>query len=238
MIFPYMKKLDSKRKVTFTDMDVDTFTVTLTHTSDRQPCCLASPALATYTISGLSEMMTKYNTTGKAVLHFQLDSNGLIDIIRAEAVHEFEEVVEVEKSVPDPEAEESPPGEQHQRMCQVSTPVDCGLVSSTFFRLAVLVCGLHWRTNMIANGVACDEILDCAAASDAPDQKANVSITDAQGDSSAATSNGTSASAKNATSPAAPKKPKMKRVKVPQTVCVENATLPLPALLDNTCLRL
>lgn len=101
---PYMKKMDSKRKVTFTGLTADPFHVSLSFAGDSKPCCLLTDKMVTYTVAGLDSAMERYNETGKVVLHFTLDSNGLLKMSNAEAVIQVEETIMVDKLVPDPDA--------------------------------------------------------------------------------------------------------------------------------------
>lgn len=104
VLIPYMRKMDSKRKVTFTGLTADPFYVTLSFTGDRKPCCLTTDKIVTYTVSGLNTAMERYSETGKAVLHFTLDSNGVLKMTNAESTVQVEETIEVDKLVPDPDA--------------------------------------------------------------------------------------------------------------------------------------
>ena len=104
VLMPYMRKMDSKRKVTFSGLTADPFRVTLSFTGDSKPCCLLRDEIVTYTVAGLDSVMERYNETGKVVLHFTLDSNGLLKMSNAEAVVQVEETIQVDKFVPDPDA--------------------------------------------------------------------------------------------------------------------------------------
>jgi hypothetical protein len=108
---PYMRKLDSKRKVALSNVTSDPLTLSLFFPGPAKPCCLSSDTLTTYTLTGLAEALERYNQTGRTLLHFELSASGLIDLVKAEASIEFEETVMVEKSVPDLDA--PPPGAQH-----------------------------------------------------------------------------------------------------------------------------
>lgn len=96
--------MDSKRKVTFTGLTADPFQVSLSFSGDSKPCCLLTDKIVTYTVAGLNSAMERYNETGKVVLHFTLDSNGLLKMSNAEAVIQVEETIQVDKLVPDPDA--------------------------------------------------------------------------------------------------------------------------------------
>jgi hypothetical protein len=101
---PYMRKLDSKRKVALTNLTADPLAVTLSLAGPRKPCCLTTDKLLTYTLTGLNDAMVRYNQTGKTLLHFEMTASGLVELVKAEALIEFEETVMVEKMVPDPDA--------------------------------------------------------------------------------------------------------------------------------------
>lgn len=108
VLIPYMRKLDSKRKVTFTGLTADPFLISLSFSGDLKPCCLSTDKIVTYTVAGLNTAVERYNETGKVVLHFALDSNGVLKMTNAESVIQVEETIKVDKLVPDPDAGAAP----------------------------------------------------------------------------------------------------------------------------------
>ena len=92
-LVPYMKQLEVKRKVTLTDTTADPLKCTLFLSGDRLPRGISTPKLVSYTVTGLTGVLEKYNQTGKVQLHFVGDSNGLVSLQKADATVEFIENV-------------------------------------------------------------------------------------------------------------------------------------------------
>lgn len=101
---PFLKKLDTKRKVTLPGITAESFKFTLSFSGDRKPCCLKTDKIATYEVSGMKAVEEKYGEMGKVALHFDVDSNGMLVFLHADSTVAVEETIQVDKMVPDESA--------------------------------------------------------------------------------------------------------------------------------------
>lgn len=126
---PFLRKLESKRKVSFTDVTADPFTFSLSLSGDRKPCCLKTDKLATYTVTGVKEAIERYGKPGKVVLQFTVDLSGMVHLSKADTTVEVEETIEVDKMVPDEDAGAVILAEENDAMCITAQSACCWLLA-------------------------------------------------------------------------------------------------------------
>jgi hypothetical protein len=105
VVFPEMSRLDWKRRANLVGLTADPFHLTLSFPGPRVPCSLAEGGkLATYSVSGLSEVLKNYNDTEDVVVRFHLDQDGLVRILNVDVSRVYNETEMVSRVVPDLEA--------------------------------------------------------------------------------------------------------------------------------------
>ena len=105
VVYPELSCLDWKRRATFAGLTADPFKLTLFYPGPRAPCCLPEGGLyATYTVTGLNDVLKKYNDTTDVTARFYLDSDGMPRISGVEIARVYNETEMVTKMVPDDSA--------------------------------------------------------------------------------------------------------------------------------------
>ncbi|GFR42342.1 hypothetical protein Agub_g3033, partial [Astrephomene gubernaculifera] len=119
-LLPYMKKLPSKRLVKLERLAADPLRFSLAYngsTPHGLPPGVREAALAEWEVTGVDEVVGRYNSSGQVTLRFDADYSGLLRLDRVEAVVEYEvmEEREVEEAV-----EAGAGGEQQEKQQQDS----------------------------------------------------------------------------------------------------------------------
>ena len=247
-MFPAMARLDWRRRASLAGLTADPFHLTLAYTGDPVPCCLpAGGKYATYTVTGLADVLQKHNDTEDVLARFHLDASGMVKVASVEALRVFNETETVSKQVVDEEAGVPlmtsisvvccafvPQRQVQVHASDAGEALSAGLTCPFVHACCLLVVTLVVRAcecrvepalfspqrqrcaawcvampSMCAEAEA--QAAEAAAAEAAAANGTDANATSAEGNATA--SNGTVSTA------AKDRKPKMKTVQVPKTVC-------------------
>ena len=88
MLLPLWKKVPVKRIVSLSNLrEGATLTLTYDAASGRPlPPGVTSPQIATYSLTGITDLAAKYNATGKYNAHFTVSRSGLVALEKARGV--------------------------------------------------------------------------------------------------------------------------------------------------------
>ena len=98
-LLPYMKRVPVKRVVHLPNVTADPIHFSLHYNISQGmplPPGAASAEMASFTLTGVDAVLSKYNTTGKLGVHFSADSSSIVKVEKAESVIELWEEYEVE----------------------------------------------------------------------------------------------------------------------------------------------
>ncbi|KAF8058449.1 HSP70-17 [Scenedesmus sp. PABB004] len=104
-LLPAGKKLPIKRAVKYSNLTIDGFSFALAYNASTPhglPPGVCDPALAAYTVAGITDAIERYNHSGVTTLRFEADLSGLLSFASAECVVELEVMEERVIEVPLP----------------------------------------------------------------------------------------------------------------------------------------
>jgi hypoxia up-regulated 1 len=103
-LLPVGKKLPIKRAIKYTNLTVDTFSFSLSYNTSSLhslPPGTSQPLLGTWAVSGIADVVKRYNSSGVCALTFEADHGALLSIDKADCT--IEQTVMEEKVVPVPD---------------------------------------------------------------------------------------------------------------------------------------
>lgn len=109
VLVPAMRKMPTRRAISLTTLTGDSFKASLEWDNAPGavlPCCHRKEPLGEFEVSGVADVVSKYNGTDKVTLHTRVDGSGVFVVEKADAAVEIEEEVPV-KPAPSANATEA-----------------------------------------------------------------------------------------------------------------------------------
>lgn len=146
-LLPYMKRVPVKRVVHLPNVTADPIHFSLHYNLSQGmplPPGAASAEMASFTLTGVDAVLSKYNTTGKISVHFSADSSSLVKVEKAESVIELWEEYEVEVPVVSQEgnstAETKESSDSSMEELEDKVWQQCTSVSDVLHRVVIMWC--------------------------------------------------------------------------------------------------